>query len=187
MVRTVLGAYLVMTAFTGNVWAQGVITQQEALALAVPGATWDRRTAYLSEEDLALIAERAGPAVAVENPVITYYVAWSDGAATRVAYFDAHPVRTLQEVLMVVVRPDGRVDRVEVLKFSEPGEYRAPDGWLRQFDGHDLDEDVSLKGRIVGITGATLTARAVTEAVRRVLALHDYLDPIGAPSARDPR
>ncbi len=157
--------------------AQGVLTQQEALALAAPHATWQRHTAYLADEDLAAIDQQSN-GVEVEQRVISYYVAHQNGRATHVAYFEAHQVRTLPEVVMVVVAVDGTVDRVEILKFSEPPEYRAPVGWLAQFNGHALDDDLSLKGKIVGMTGATLTARAVTGSVRRLLAVHGYLLPL---------
>jgi len=167
--------------------AQGTITQQSALEIAVPGAEWERRTAYLSAAEVSAVAERAGPGVSVGAAVVTYYVATLDGEVASVVYFDAHPVRTLQEVIMVAVRPDGRVRRVTVLKFSEPPEYRAPDGWLEQFHGGRLDDALSLKGDIVTMTGATLTSEAVTGSVRRMLAYHDFLQPLGrASGARTP-
>ena len=173
---------LSITAPATASWAQGVLTQQEALALAVPGARWQRHTAYLADDDLVAIAEQSN-GVKVEQRVLSYYVASEDGRNTHVAYFEAHPVRTLPEVVMVVVTAKGTVHRVEILKFSEPPEYRAPAGWLAQFDGHDIDDDLSLKGEIVGMTGATLTARAVTGAVRRQLALHRYLRPLADPGS----
>jgi len=170
-------ALVLLAAATAPGRAQGVITQEEALALAAPNATWQRHTAYLAEDDLAAIREQSN-GVEVEQLVISYYVAHQEGRKTHVAYFDAHLVRTLSEVIMVVVTDSSTVDRVEVLRFSEPPDYRAPDGWLAQFEGHDLDDDLSLKGDIVGMTGATLTARAVTGAVRRMLAVHGYLRPL---------
>ena len=45
-------------------------------------------------------------------------------------------------------------------------------GWYEQYEGQELDDDLALKRDIRPVTGATLTARATTEAVRRVLALH---------------
>lgn len=93
------------------------------------------------------------------------------------AYFDAHRVRTLPEVLMIVVGPEGRVRRIEILRFSEPPEYEAPRSWLEQFREKPLSDDLSLKGSIVNITGATLTSRAVTNATRRTLAIHSVVRP----------
>lgn len=162
--------------------AAQAVPQDEALSLAFPGADLERRTAFLDENLLARASQLAGPDVEVEATVVTYYVARRGGAPVGVAYFDAHRVRTLPEVLMIVVDPGGRIARIETVGFREPPEYRAPDGWLRQFDGRELDEALSTKGEIANITGATLTANAVARAARRVLALHRVLDPLAEPS-----
>ena len=43
-------------------------------------------------------------------------------------------------------------------------------------EGRKLDDDLALKRGIRSVTGATLTARATTEAVRRILALHRVVE-----------
>lgn len=168
--------------------AQLRLTQQEALRLAFPEpAMIERRTAFLDEEQLERARELAGSDVEVDQRVLTYYVAALEGTSLGVAYFDAHRVRTLPEVLMIVVSAEARIERIEILKFSEPPEYLAPAGWLRQFDGQDLSDELSPKGSIVNITGATLTSRAVTQASRRVLALHEVIDPFKQGGDREAR
>jgi Na+-translocating ferredoxin:NAD+ oxidoreductase RnfG subunit len=117
----------------------------------------------------------------VSQSVVTYYVGSRDGATVGVAYFDAHRVRTLEEVLMVVVQPDDRIGRIEVLRFSEPPEYRPLEPWMAQFQGKELTPTLSLKRDIAMMTGATLTSNAVTRAVRRVLALHRRIRPLATP------
>lgn len=169
----------------GAARAQEVLTQDEALRMAFPEpAEVVRRTAFLDESDMERAEELAAPAVEVEEPVVTYYVGREDGAPLGVAYFDSHEVRTLTEVLMVVVTPEGEVARVEVLRFDEPREYRPPEEWLEEFRGKDLSSRVSTSGSIVNITGATLTSRAVTRAVRRVLALHRVIAPLSDGAER---
>ena len=157
-----------------------LLTQDEALELAFPGATLERLTAYLGEPELDRARALAGSDVEVEQTVLTYYVARRGADALGVAYFDAHRVRTEQEVLMVVVSPDGRARRVETVSFREPPEYRAPERWMRLFDGRGLAPELAVRRDIPNITGATLTSGAVTRAVRRVLALHQVLDPLEA-------
>ncbi|MBW3552972.1 MAG: FMN-binding protein [Gemmatimonadetes bacterium] len=159
---------------------QTLMTQEEALAAAFPApAVTERETAFLTDAQLARARRLAGDDVPIDQGVVTYYAARRRGVPAGVAYFDAHRVRTKAEVIMVALTPDGRVDRVEVLKFTEPPEYRAPAGWIAQFDGRPLNDELSMKGGILNITGATLTARAMTRAVRRVLALHAVIDPFG--------
>ncbi len=168
---------LVGVVLAGPVQAQ-LLTQTEALALAFPEAdSTERRTAYLTEGEVERALELAGEDVRRPSSIVTHYVALQGGAPVGVAYFDAHRVRTLNEVLMVVVGLDDRVGRIETVSFREPPEYEAPEGWLELFEGRRLDEDLSLKGDIPTMTGATLTARAVTRATRRILALHAVVRP----------
>lgn len=156
---------------------QVLLTQDEALRLAFPEpAEIERRTAFLDQADVDRVAELAGS----EPPrtLVTYYVGRSGDGPLGVAYFDVHRVRTLPELLMIVVTPAGRVTRIEILRFAEPREYMAPGGWLEQFTQRGLTGDLVNKNAVAGITGATLTSRAVTDGVRRVLALHEILDPL---------
>jgi Na+-translocating ferredoxin:NAD+ oxidoreductase RnfG subunit len=176
-VRVPVAALVVSAAMAHGAAAQ-VVTQEEALARAFPAARVERRTAYLDEAQLVAARRDAGAGVDVTQSVVTHYVARDrHDRVLGVAYFDSHRVRTLGEVVMVVVSPDGRTRSIEVLKFAEPPEYRAPDAWLQQFAGKPLTPALTLKRDIVNMTGATLTAEAVTRAVRRVLALHRVIDP----------
>lgn len=184
-----VGAWIAATATLGwsaggrELEAQTLLTQEEALALAFPAsADVQRRTAYLSDEQRALARQLAGDDIEIDRTVVTYYVGVQDGKETGAAYFDAHRVRTKNEVVMVVVDPGATVRRVDVLKFTEPPEYRAPDGWIEQLEGRRLDEQLSVRGGIHNLTGATLTARALTRATRRVLALHAAIEPFGDSS-----
>ncbi|MFW5947951.1 MAG: FMN-binding protein, partial [Gemmatimonadota bacterium] len=164
----------------GALPAQTLLTQEEALELAFPAPTRvERRTAYLTDAELARARELAGDDVALEQGVITYYAGTRDGRPAGVAYFDAHRVRTKSEVVMVVVDRDARVRRVDVLKFTEPPEYRAPDAWIRQLHDRALGPSLAVGEAVGNLTGATLTARAMTRAVRRVLALHAVIRPFG--------
>jgi len=156
----------------GTAWATVLITVEEALELAFPDATTERQTLFLSDEQQASASEESGSDVS--SALATRYVAkGEDGAVLGWAYLDTHRVRTLPETLMVVLDADGTVRRVEVVTFREPLEYMPREGWYEQYEGQELDDALALKRDIRPVTGATLTARATTEAVRRVLALHE--------------
>lgn len=166
-------------AATGS--ARVFLTVDEALALAFPDCDVRRTTAFLTDEQ----ARRAEALLGAELPSrIAYpYVARRDGRVVGTAYFDNHKVRTLKETVMVVVDPTGVVSRLEVLAFAEPEDYLPRGKWYAQFIGRGLDDELRLKRGIRGVTGATLTARATTSCVRRVLALHHalYVGPSTSP------
>lgn len=177
-VRTVPLAALAVSALLSAMLAtpspaRVLVTVEEALALAFPGAEIERRTVFLTEAQRARATELAGqpPATAVVHP----YVAKRDGEIVGTAYFDTHVVRTLAETVMVAVDREGRVGRVEVLSFDEPPDYLPREPWYRQFDQRALDAELELRRSIRPVSGATLTARATTDAVRRALALHRAL------------
>ncbi len=150
------------------------LSQQEALALAFPKATVEKSTHYLDEDQRKQAAALAG--VPIPKGVVRAYTARdAEGELVGTAYFDRHKVRTLPEVLMIVVGPDHKVKRIEVLAFSEPLDYLPKAKWYGQFTGKGLGPELRIKKQIRNAAGATLTARATTEAVRRMLALHQVV------------
>lgn len=153
--------------------AKVFLTQEEALKLVFPGAAIERKTAFLTEAEQQEAATLSGGPR--PSAFAVGYVATMDGRLVGTAYFDTHVVRTQTETLMVVIDPSGSIARLEVLSFSEPEEYLPREHWYGQFPGRALDDELSLKRGLRPVSGATLTARATTEAARRVLALHRVL------------
>jgi hypothetical protein len=153
-----------------------LLSQPQALEVAFgAGAAVERQSHFLRPEQVARARALAGPGVQVEGALVTRYLGRKDGRLLGTAYFDTHRVRTLQETLMIVVGPEGKVARVEVLTFGEPDAYLPRPAWYGQFQGRALDRDLAVSRGIHGVTGATLSGRAATEAVRRTLALHQVL------------
>ncbi len=142
------------------------MTQQQALATAFPtGTKVTREVVYLTPQQIDAARRESG--VDVDDKMIVRYV-----SSAGVAYFDTHRVRTLPETVMIVVTPDGRIDRIEILSFDEPPEYLAKPRWIDQFRARRLDDELSTKRAIRPLSGATLSARAILNASRKVLALH---------------
>lgn len=154
--------------------AKVFLSPEEALRLAFPGAVVERRTAFLTEAEQQEVARLSG--LPRPSALAVAYMARKDNRVVGTAYFDTHVVRTMAETLMVAVDAAGAILRVEVLSFSEPEEYLPKGHWYAQFPGRSLDGDLSLTRGIRPVSGATLTARATTEAARRILAVHRVLE-----------
>lgn len=151
-----------------------LMSQEKALSLAFPDGKFERSTLTLTETEKKEV-EKAARA-RVPSPAITYYSgALSDGNPGR-AFFETHVVRTMPETFMAVVDSSGAVRFVELLSFYEPGDYLPPRRWLDQFRGRPLDDDLLVKRRIRNVTGATLTTQALTDGVRRALAVSAAID-----------
>jgi hypothetical protein len=153
------------------------ITRGEALALAFPGATIRAEQLFMTPEQQKRAAAAGG--VEVSSALVARYLATKDGQAIGRAYVDTSTVRTKKETLLISLDAAGRVKRIDVTAFLEPAEYQAPDAWLRQYSDRGLSDEVALNKAIRPIAGATLTARAVNAAVRRVLAIDQVLQEGG--------
>ena len=160
------------------------LTQAEALARAFPDAEVERKGYVLTDAQMEQAADLAGKSL--PSALAAAYVATRAGVVVGTAYFDAHRIHTHPQTLMIVVNPDSTVADVVVVAFEEPRKYQAPAAWLNQFPGRKLDDQLNLRKDIQGISGATLTARATTKAVRRTLALHAVLHRSSAPHQPPP-
>lgn len=145
--------------------ARVFMTQQQALASVFPGVPPKREVVYLTPQQLAAAKKESG--LEFPDRMIVRY-----SGPAGFAYFDTHRVRTHSETMMVVVSPDARIARIEILSFDEPPEYLPKLRWLEQFRNRKLDDDLSLKRAIRPISGASLSGVAITNASRKILALH---------------
>jgi Na+-translocating ferredoxin:NAD+ oxidoreductase RnfG subunit len=149
------------------------ITKEEALKAAFPGAQIRSQMLFLTEAEKKEAEQKSG--ASLTTLLVAEFEAIQNGNLAGRAYLDTHTVRTKKETLLVMLNPDGTLKRVEVVAFSEPPEYMPGDRWYRQFDGKHMNENLKLDRDIHAVTGATLTARATTEAVRRVMAIDQII------------
>jgi len=168
--RAAMAALTVMLA-AAPAFAQ--ISREQALEAVYPGATIRAEQIFLTPAQQKLVLTRADADV----PTAHYarYVATRDGKVVGYAYIDTHTVRTKRESLLISLDEKGQVRRIDVTAFFEPLEYKASDAWLRQYRDKALTDDVAINRAIRPIAGATLTARATNDAVRRVLAIDEVL------------
>ena len=137
-------------------------------------------TLFLTDAQTAAVKERTG--MELESQLFTYYVARGADGLLGYAVIETHVVRTLPETALIVLSPTGHVKRVLLLAFYEPKEYMPPVRWLEQFSGRDADAPGWRLGRDVhAISGATLTARALTQAVRKILVLYQVAIGVAPP------
>ncbi len=151
-------------------WGGALMSKDAALTLAFPDADRVETTnLFLTEVQMAQVTVRSG--VVLESPLYTFYVGKKGAETVGYAAIEAATVRTLPETVMVVLNPDGTVRFTEILAFFEPEEYMPAKRWLDQFKGVQLSSSLRVGGEINGISGATLSAQAITRQVRKTAAL----------------
>jgi electron transport complex protein RnfG len=163
--------------FFANIVFAKTITREEALKAAFPGAEIRSQVIFLTDPEKQEVQKISG--AAVSTALVASYRALQNGKEIGRAYLDTHTVRTKKESLLVILHQDGTLKRVEVVAFLEPPEYLPSERWYQQFEGNGCDENLKLGRDILAVTGATLTAKATTEAVRRVMTIDALLQRKG--------
>ena len=147
---------------------------EQALSQIYPDTRIEVRNITLNNEQLEEIQRLSG--TKMDTRLASWYIIRKGDSIVAYAYADIHRVRTHPELVLYTITPEGKLDVVEVLAFYEPLEYMPEDKWLKLFAGKQLGKDpIRLRRDIPNITGSTLTARAITDNARKVLAMWQIL------------
>ena len=158
----------------------GVVLQTLEQALTKvcgEGKQHQQKNAYLSKEQIKFVNQSMEYKIKEQSTLVTYYECQASPTSIHYAYLDSDTVRHETQTLMIGINSENELGDVEVLNFSEPKEYMAPPLWIAQFKGKSKEQMEKNKLNIVGITGATLTSKAVVKATQKILALHALIHP----------
>lgn len=168
---------------SGPLFAKVFESAKTALQKAFPeGTDVVRKTAFLTDGQLAEARRLAGDDAGPDSSLVSYYQGRKGKQLVGTAYFDTHKVRSGKQTLLVVVDAEGKVDSVLLVRSTESPDKTPGETWLAGLKGKKLDGDLSLSGEVDVITGATMTSRACVNATRRVLANHWVINGGGPPA-----
>ncbi|MFN3814386.1 MAG: FMN-binding protein [Aquificaceae bacterium] len=166
--------FVFLISLTIQAGARDFKTPERAIKDVFPDVQIEIKNLILSEEQKERVEKLSG--TKMDSRLVSWYVAKREGKILGYAYIDIHTVRTHQETVLYVINPSGGIEVIEVLSFNEPLEYMPDENWLKLFKGRVLaGENLILRRDIPNISGATLTARAITNNTRKVLALWNVL------------
>lgn len=157
---------VVSTAVWGNIY----FSTEQAQQAIFPGATFRPADLALTPEQRDALRARSG----VHEPFKENRVWLVKGGG----FFVIDEVVGKHEMIAyaVGIDRDGSVKQIEILAYRETYGYEIRDiAWRRQFVGKTANSPVKLNKDIANIAGATLSARHVTDGVRRVLILYDMV------------
>lgn len=165
-----LGIYLLGILIACSAQAKDVyLTVPEFLSKGFDGAQPAVKTLWLNKQQKDTAAD------IIQHPVNALRVRyWQLGE--RTAWILEEIGKELPITIGVVIEGE-RIQRVEILTYRESrgGEVRFP-AFRQQFVNGKLDDKYRLDSTINGITGATLSVRAVTRVAELALYYHQQAD-----------
>lgn len=151
----------------------GFPPRTEALKGLFPEGDVEMSTVYLSDKEQNKASTLAGTKV---GKIQHIFRATKESTLIGTALIDINPVRAKKAAWLFGINPNHEIMKIVTLGFTEPRQYLPSDKWFEQFEDKTLDEKLKHKKGIDGITGATLSSRAVVNAARRALAIQKIID-----------
>lgn len=169
---------LSFTSYTPHVEASTYATEREILEMAFQGAEIEKRGVKITSEMRKEIkALMKGRLFRLFRRRVYFYVAKRGGETLGYATVAAEIAKKERIIFMVVLEREGVVKSVDILREEKGYEIQNPD-WRKQFEGKSLKDPLRLRRDIDSVSGATLSARAVTRGVKKVLAVFKIVRPM---------
>lgn len=174
--RCLCGSLLVFVLwFPVAVHAERYLTSDEAKKLCFLQADrFEERVHTFTAKQKKAIEKQAGSPVRLRGQ--RYWIAQEGTNVLGVLVADH--VLGKHEIIdyAVAIAPDGRVLQVEILEYRESHGYEIRGAkWREQFKDKISKDKFRLNGDIYNISGATISCRAISEGIKRVLATYELV------------
>lgn len=137
-----------------------------------PTAKITKKNILLSSEKFQKIQKNAR--VKLQTKIYRIYTATENGKVLGYGILVNNKVRSKNAVILYLIS-NNTLKGIEIIAFNEPAEYIPSKTWASQFKDIPTDKMLQLSRDIPTITGATLSARSVTDASRIAFALYNEL------------
>ena len=138
------------------------------------------KTATISKKNILLSSEKfhkiqALAKTKLRTKIYRIYSAKEDGKILGYGILINKKVRSKNAVVMYIITNNAILKGIEIIAFNEPHEFIPNKTWTAQFQNIPTNKMLELSREIPTITGATLSARCVTDGSRIAFALYNEL------------
>lgn len=171
MIKTVLSLLLLLTSSFAQVLGDPVALTQRTFG----AQNVDIENIILSSAQVAQLSKASTQKI--DSKLYRIYVAKTGMKTVGYGVLMTTKVRTKTAIGLYLIGMDSKIKSIEVVAFNEPMEYLPSATWLNVFDKKSTQDTLKLNQDIPTTTGATLSARAITDGARAALALLEIVKP----------
>ena len=164
---------LLALIITSQLSAQVLISPLEAMRESYGvNAKISKKNVLLTKDKFANVQKNAR--VKLDTKIYRIFTAKSDEGILGYGVLVNKKVRSKNAVVLYFIN-NGILNGIEIVAFNEPAEYIPTKKWSSQFQGRPTDKTLQLNRDIPSISGATLSARTVTDGSKVAFALYNEL------------
>ena len=136
-------------------------------------STIDPKQIILTKKQFSQVQARAK--AAVRTKIYRYYDIKSNTKRLGYAVLISRKVRAKKATVLYAFDNSGTLKFTEIMAFGEPPEYIPSKTWMSQLQNRDESVILTVGKDIPTISGATLSARSITEGARVARAIYEII------------
>lgn len=153
-----------------EMYATILLEPQEAMAQSFgEGSLIEKESIVLTKDEAQQIESHAKSKL--ESKIVRIFYAKKEAQIIGYGVLLSKKIRSKNGVTLYIFDAARHLKAIEVVAFNEPLEYLPNKSWSAQFSGKTESDTLSVGRDIPTITGATLSARAVTDGARLAFAV----------------
>ncbi len=146
----------------------------EVIHASFPKSTkMGKHSLILTKKQFSKIQQKAK--AKVDTKVYRYYILSNNGKTIGYAVLVFRKVRTKKATVLYGFDMKGTLKFTEIMAFSEPPEFIPSSIWMSQLQNKSASEKLTVGKDIPTISGATLSARSVTDGARGARAIYEIV------------
>lgn len=147
---------------------------EEVIHASFPKSTkMEKHSLILTKKQFSQIQQKAK--ARVDTKVYRYYTLINKGKNIGYAVLGFRKVRTKKATIIYGFDMKGTLKFTEIMAFSEPPEFIPSSIWMGQLQNKSVSEKLTVGKDIPTISGATLSARSVTDGARVARAIYEIV------------
>lgn len=156
---------LLFFIFTLSLSAQVLISPLDAMKNSYgESSTIEKKNILLSKAQASRIQKSS--MTKLNSKIFRVFKATKDSKLLGYGILVNKKVRSKNVVVLYFISKDSILKSIEVIAFNEPLEYLPSDKWNSQFENIPTEKMLRVSKEIPTITGATLSARSITDGSR---------------------
>jgi len=165
---------LILMLFALSLSAQLLTSPLDAMTSTYPNTTEIKKKNYLLSKSNASIISKEAKAK-LSSKIFKVYIAKVSDDTIGYGILVNRKVRSKNAVVMYFIDVNSNLKSIEIIAFNEPIEYLPSDTWNSQFENIKTDTMLRVSRDIPTITGATLSARSITDGSRIAFAFYNSI------------
>jgi Na+-translocating ferredoxin:NAD+ oxidoreductase RnfG subunit len=150
-------------------FSKGVSLEKLFKASFSPAATIGQKIITLNAREVQALQQKAK--AKFDSNKIRFYVVKNDSKLVGYGVLVTQRVRTKKASILYMISKEAKIKSIEIIQFQEPSEYKPNKNWKDIFTGKSKENDLFVGKGIPSISGATMSARAVSDASRLALSI----------------